>query len=344
MTESKVVFFSVDNIKPNMEILKNAGDNVEFFQTPKGPLDITAEDGFYDAAGIAVFDMNSKLGAADLAKFKNLKFVACRSTGFDNLDTAYCKSHGIRVFNVPNYGETTVAEYTIAMILALTRFIVRANNDMKNGLKIEINNYTGRDLSAWTLGVVGMGAIGRSVAKKAIALGLKVIAYDPYPSAAYEGLLGFKYVSLDYLIKNADIISLHSPSTKENYHLLNAKAFADMKRGVYIINTARGDLIDNKALYEALHSGKVAGAALDVLEDEGLLIQKNNVAQIEKVSKEDLVILSINTKLLEVKNVIVTPHIAFDTLEAKNRIMDHSCNNIVYYFRPELGRPSEPKI
>lgn len=338
----KIVFFSLDEIKPELDIIKNSGVDAEIIQTDKSPFE--ADENMLQADGITVFDMNRKLDAQELAKFPNLKFIGCRSTGFDNIDLEYCKQHNIRIFNVPNYGETTVAEYTIAMILALTRFIVRANNDMKNGLKIEISKYTGHDLSAWTLGIIGMGAIGRSTAKKAVALGLKVIAYDPFPNCAHEQLLGFKYASFDDVITKSNIISLHSPSTKENYHMLCKERFAQMKDGVYIINTARGDLIDNKALYEALLSGKVAGAALDVLEDEGLIIKKDNLAQIEQTTKEELVTFSINTKLMDLKNVIVTPHIAFDTWEAKQRIMHESCKNVAYFLNPKLGQPHEPKI
>ncbi|WP_424244564.1 D-lactate dehydrogenase [Elusimicrobium posterum] len=340
----KIVFFSIDEIKPEMDVIKSAGADVEIIVTEKNPFEITEKDNMLDAEAITLFDMNRKLDGAELAKFKNLKFICCRSTGFDNIDLEYCKANKIRVFNVPNYGETTVAEYTIAMILALTRFIVRANNDMKNGLKIDISKYTGRDLAAFTLGIIGMGAIGRSVAKKAIALGLKVIAYDPYPNVANEQLLGFKYHTLDEVISQSDIISLHSPSTKENYHLLCKKSFDCMKNGVYIINTARGDLIDNKALYEAMISGKVAGAALDVLEDEGLIIKKDNVAQIEATTREELVTFSINTKLMDLKNLIITPHIAFDTWEARQRIMHETCKNIAFYLNPTLGQPHEVKI
>ncbi|ACC98566.1 Putative lactate dehydrogenase [Elusimicrobium minutum Pei191] len=337
----KIVFFDLDEIKPDKEILDGSNVNVEVIELSKNVFETDENDNVFDAEGISLFSTSRKIGSDILSKFPNLKFISVRSTGFDAIDTTYCKEKSIRVFNVPRYGETTVAEYTIGMIFALTRNIVRANNDMKDRNQLDIKSYSSRDLEAWTLGVLGAGAIGRSVINKAQCLGMNVIAYDPYPSKDFPNI---KYVSLEELIKNSDIISLHVPSTKENYHMIGEENFKKMKKGVYIINTARGDLIDNKALYGALLSGHVAGTALDVLEEEGLMVGDDTLGMLAQRTKEELFTYSINTKLMNLDNVIVTPHIAFDTLDARKRIMTQTCKNIAGYYNAELEKPSEPKI
>jgi D-lactate dehydrogenase len=286
---------------------------------------------YKEASVISVFPHTQKIDLALLDEFKNLKLITTRSTGFDHIDAAYCKKRGIQVRNVPRYGEITVAEFTFGLLLDLTRKITSVNQAMKNG-HLSLDNYIGLDLHGRTLGVIGTGTIGRHVIHLALSFGMKVLAYDLYPNEEVKKT-GVEYVSLDDLYQQSEIITLHVPSTKENYHLLNAQAFAKMKQGVYIINTARGDLIETEALYEALQSGKIAGAGLDVLEHEELLIHDDIRFPNEKLlHKETLLSSLINTKLLQMENVLITPHTAFNSIDAIHRILATTLDNIKAFF------------
>ncbi|WP_428897119.1 D-lactate dehydrogenase [Parelusimicrobium proximum] len=336
-----IIFFDISDMKPDYDALKKVKNKVKITESKYSVFDAAKVKGAYDADAVSVFTANKKITDKVLAKFKNLKYIFVRSTGYDHVDLDYCKKNNIRIFNVPNYGETAVAEYTIALILGLTRNIIPANNNYKNGKDIKFADYTGRDLSYWTLGIIGTGSIGRSVISKALCLGITVIAYDPYPNKAAAKEMGFKYVSLEELYKKANVISLHAPATKDNYHMLNANAFKKMQKGVHIINTGRGTLIDNKALYQALKTKKVAGAALDVLEDENLLMHRESLDTLFDASKRSLVSNTLNSNIMEFENVITTPHIAFDTLEARMLILKNTSLNIAGVVNPKLYKPNE---
>lgn len=289
---------------------------------------------YKEASVLSVFPHTQKIGLDLLDEFKNLKLIATRSTGFDHIDLEYCKKRDIQVRNVPRYGEATVAEFTFGLLLDLTRKITAVNQAMKAG-HLSLDNYIGIDLNGRTIGVIGTGAIGRHVIRLAQGFGMKVLAYDLYPNEEVKKT-GVEYVSLDELYKHSQIITLHVPSTKENYHLLNTDAFSKMRQGVYIINTARGDLIETEALYDALQSGKIAGAGLDVLEHEELLIHDDVRFPNEKLlHKETLLSSLINTKLLQAKNVIVTPHTAFNSIDAIHRILSTTLENIEAFLKKE---------
>ncbi|MGN1062973.1 MAG: NAD(P)-dependent oxidoreductase, partial [Alphaproteobacteria bacterium] len=198
----------------------------------------------------------------------------------------------------------------------------------RNGMAhnhVEISNYMGFDLQGKTIGIIGTGSIGRHMIRLAQGFGMKVIAYDPYHNPEIEDL----YVSsLEEIFKNSDIISLHVPSTPQNYHMLNHDAFDMMKKGVIIINTARGDLIDTQALYRALRQGIVGGAGLDVLENEDFLLHDEALSSTPNGNSDMLLDSAMNLKLLQFKNVIATPHIAFNSIDAINRINATTFDNI----------------
>ena len=274
---------------------------------------------------ISVFAHAQDLENSVLEVFKNLKMIATRSTGFNHIDLFYCQKKNITVCNVPNYGATSVAEFTIGVILGLLRKITLAKSQMKTN-HVNLSNYIGESIKGKTIGIIGCGAIGQAVIHLLQAFGAKIIAFDPYFN---KELLGVSFVkNIDELYEISDIISLHCPATKENVHLLNKKAFDKMKNGVYIINTARGSLIDTESLYDALKTGKVAGAALDVLENEDVLTQREISTDMEKQSHEFLADSIINFKMLQLDNTLITPHIAFNSLDAIEQILKTTIDNI----------------
>lgn len=281
-----------------------------------------------DADILCIFVHTTKFDEEILKHFSNLKMITTRSTGFDHIDLNYCKSRNIKVANVPAYGAVTVAEFTFALLLASVRSVRLASSDMKKG-QVDASKYMGFDLLGRTLGVIGTGSIGRHVIKIAQGFGMNVIAFDPFP----KELEGVRNVSLSDLYKEADIITLHCPSTPENYHLIDAGAIEAMKQGVYIVNTARGDLIDAESLYFGLKSGKVAGAGLDVLEYEDFLIHDDITPN---AKDEEYALKSMfNSKLMLMDKVVLTPHIAFNSKDAVLRILQTSLENMEGFVKGE---------
>lgn len=284
---------------------------------------------YLDARVISVFTHSSLIQNERLDLFKNLQFIATRSTGFNHIDLNYCKKRNILVSNVPQYGAITVAEFAFGLILDLERKIMQANQDMRCNL-IKMPDYTGFDLADKTIGIIGTGSIGQHMIKIAQGFNMKVLAYDIFQQ---KNLKKFYVSNLNDLYKNSDIISLHIPSTKENYHLLDKKAFQKMKKDVLIINTARGDLIDSFALYEAIMKHKVAGAGLDVVENEDFLLRDEAETSPNLTNQDFLLTSTINLKLMQLKNVIITPHIAFNSFDAIRRINATTCQNIQNFLK-----------
>ncbi len=278
---------------------------------------------YYDADIVSVFTHSDILSTQKLSLFPKLKLIATRSTGTNHIDMDYCQKHHIEVKNVPYYGAKTVAEFAFGLILNLSRHISQARQDMKFGT-IHMENYTGFDLAGKNLGIIGTGSIGKHMIQLAQGFGMKVLAYDPFPNPKYKKF----YVSWDTLLKKSDIISLHIPSTPKNHHLLNDAAFKQMKKGALIINTARGDIIDTRALYNALITGKIAGAGLDVLENEDILFHDDILLKPHQQNNQILLDSTFNLKLMQHPNVIITPHIAFNTIDALNRILLTTFDNI----------------
>ncbi len=223
----------------------------------------------------------------------NLKVIVRGGVGLDTIDADYARSKGITVMNTPKASSASVAELAIGFMFMLARNLYKATQTMKEE-KWEKKAFEGDEIGGKTLGLIGIGNIGKEVAKRAAALGMTVIAYDPYVKEAE----GVKLVGLDELLAQSDYISLHLPKTKESAGMIGAEQFAKMKTGVRIVNCARGGIIDEQALYDALTSGKVAGAALDVFAEEP----------------------PTDWKLLHLENVIASPHIGAATKEAQGRV------------------------
>ena len=291
--------------------------------------DLSEED-INDTSIISVY-RSSNLTRNVLEKFKNLRIIATRSYGYGHIDIDYCIEHNIAVLNVENYGEEGVAEYTIGLMIALVRNMISAIRDLKNH-EINYEKYEGRSLKNLTLGIVGCGEVGVLVSKLAHFLGMKILIHSYMQNPEVESYCEF--VDFDRLLKEADIITLHLQNTPDNYHMFGAEEFKKMKDGVYIVNTARGALIDIRVLYDYLIKGKVKGAALDVLECEFLSTHPGELTGAIKDSKSECVEIALVTqKLFNLDNVIMTPHIAYNTHCSINYVLEQTFNNIKDYLK-----------
>lgn len=271
--------------------------------------------------------VNSKIDPVVLDKLPNLKLIAAMSTGYDHIDISECKKRGILVCNVPSYGENTVAEFTFALILAQTRKIYPAIKRVRENGEFSTEGFSGFDLKDKTLGVVGTGKIGKHVIRMAKGFEMNVVAYDPHENNELASSYGFKYASLDELLKISDIVTLHVPYLPATHHLINAEKFRLFKPSAILINTARGAVIDTQSLIMALVNKQISGAALDVLEEEGLVVDELSLLS-GHPNEQQLKTSLINHELMHMDNVIVTPHNAFNTKEALDRIFQTTAENI----------------
>ncbi len=226
---------------------------------------------------------------------KKLKIIGRAGVGVDNIDLKTATERGIVVVNAPGGNTISAAELTLGLLFAVARKIPQADKSVKEG-KWERKKFMGVELRGKTIGIIGLGRIGYEVAKRVRALEMNILAYDPYVSEERAKSVGAKLVSLEELLRNSDFITIHVPKTKETENLISEREFEMMKDGVYIINAARGGIVNEKALYEAIVKGKVAGAALDVYEKEPP---------------------DPNNPLLKLDNVVTTPHIGASTKEAQ---------------------------
>ena len=287
-----------------------------------------APDANFDILGTFV---DSQATAPVLATLPNLKHIATLSTGFDHIDLATCAARGITVSSVPTYGENTVAEYTFGLILALSRKICKANERVREEGSFRLDDLRGFDLRGKTLGVLGTGHIGARVIQVAKGFEMNVVAYDPFPNAALAEKMGFTYASLENVLSQSDIVSIHVPYLPTTHHLINAQNIGLMKSGAFLINTARGAVVETGALVAALKNGKLGGAGLDVLEEEGIIKDELNCLVADETQGHDLKIVLEDHALIDMPNVIITPHNAFNTNEAFTRIMDTAIGNIVAF-------------
>lgn len=294
-----------------------------------------AADLFADAQVISPF-VNSDLSATVLRRFPRLELIATRSTGYDHIDLDYCRQHKVTVCNVPDYGDQTVAEHAFALLLALIRHVPEASararqaNFSQRGLR-------GFELAGKVMGVVGVGRIGRRVIAIARGFGMDVVAYDRAPDAEAVRTLSFRYAPLNEVLATADVLTLHVPGGAGSRSLISDAEFERMKPGAILVNTARGGVVDAQALVRALHSGRVAGAALDVIAQERAMRDEAEIFRDRLTpSPENLQALLADHALLHMPNVLVTPHIAYNTKEAVHRIIETTLANILAYARGTL--------
>ncbi|MEK7663850.1 MAG: hydroxyacid dehydrogenase [Patescibacteria group bacterium] len=277
----------------------------------------------------------SQVGREVLVGLPDLKMISTRATGFDNIDIQEAKKLGIVVCNVPTYGENTVAEHTFGLILNLSRKIHQSIQSVKEKGFIP-DGLCGFDLMGKTLGIVGTGHIGSHVARIAKGFEMNILAYDIIQDKKLAKMLGFKYVSLDDLLKNSDIITLHIPYNKHTHHLINSKNINLIKRGAYLINTARGGIVETDALVRALNEGILAGAGLDVMEEEHDLGEERELLSKTITENIDFKTILQNHILMEQENVVITPHNAFNSEEALERILETTVENINAFMK---GKP-----
>lgn len=316
----KVAWFDTEAWEKKYLEGKTEGLKIEFFEESLNQDTVSKAEGF-DAVTVFV---GSKLDSEVLADI-DAEIVACRSTGYDHIDLEKADEEGIKVFNVPEYGSTTVAEHTFGLILALSRKIYSAVRKVDEG-NFDHEGLRGFDLEGKTLGVIGTGSIGQNVIRIANGFNMDVIASDPYPHQEVAEELGFMYVSREDLLKKSDIVSIHCPLTEDTRHLLSDEEFNMMERTV-LVNTSRGEIIDTEALIKALEGGKVSQAGLDVLEEE-CYIEDDIEYLSELEDKCDPEIILEDHILMNREDVLITPHNAFNSLEALHRIEETTLENL----------------
>lgn len=274
----------------------------------------------------------SKIDKGVLDKLPQLEMIATMSTGFDHIDLKECAKRQIKISNVPFYGENTVAEHTLALILALSRKLPKSMAKVQK-YDFELRDIRGFDLKGKTLGLVGLGHIGQHVARMARGFEMKVIAYDPKRDNRAAKELGVGYVSLEQVLSGSDIISLHAPYNQKTHHMLNKKNMKLIKPGAYLVNTARGGLVETDALIWALNKKILAGAGLDVLEEECFIKEEKEL--LSRAFKETCNLQTIlqGHYLINDERVLVTPHNAFNSVEALGRILETTVDNIRGYLK-----------
>lgn len=274
-----------------------------------------------DTAVLSVF-VGSKVTREHIQALPELRGIAARSMGLDHIDTVAAKERSIPVMSVAGYGTNTVAEFALALMLALSRKAFPAYQKLRDARIVDVVASEGFDLCGKTLAVIGTGKIGKNLARYGKALGMTVLLYDVSEDAAFANEIQSTYVPLDTCITRADVLSIHVPLLESTAHLFNAEHLAQCKQGAVIINTSRGGVIDTIALKSALESGHIGGAGLDVFEGEHELFgtHTGDTPQSEEARAA--------AALLTMPNVIMTPHVAYNTKEAKAKILETSIANI----------------
>ena len=301
---------------------KNTELEIKYFETRLDEDTVSLASG-YDA--VCVF-VNDTVNAAVVEKLYSygIRLIVLRCAGFNNVDIAACQGK-IRVFRVPAYSPHAVAEHAMALLLTINRRTHKAYIRTRD-FNFSLQGFVGFDLYGKTVGIIGTGKIGRVFADICKGFGMNVLAYDKYPNEAS----GLTYTTLEDLFQRSDIISLHCPLTEETKHMVNADSIAKMKKGVTIINTSRGALINTEDLIQGIKEKKVGAACLDVYEEEGDFFYEDYSGHV--VQDDKLV------RLIAMPNVIVSSHQAFLTQEALNNIAATTVDNALKFFQ---GTPNE---
>lgn len=300
----------------SFESLKGENIKIKYFDTK-----LTEDTAFlakgYDSVVVFVNDDVNR-AVIDILHSLGVRLIALRCAGFNNVDLKAAKEK-IKVIRVPAYSPHAVAEHALGMLLTSIRRIHKAYIRSKD-FNFSLNGLTGFNLHGKTVGIVGTGKIGRVFADICKGFGMNIIAYDLYPDSG----LGVEYVSLDKLFEQSDIISLHCPLTRDNYHMINESTISRMKKGVVIINTSRGSLIDAEALLEGIKAKKIGAACLDVYEEESELFFEDNSG---RIVHDDIL-----ARLISMPNVLITSHQAFLTEEALRNIAETTIDGITSFF------------
>ncbi len=288
-----------------------------------------------DADAIGVF-VNSEVRQAHIDQLPNLKLIVTLSTGFDHIDWQYAQSKNIVVSTVPAYGSRTVAEFTFALMLGVSRKAMAAYRQIKNNHDFSIANFEGFNLQGKTLGIVGTGKIGQNVAKIAKGFEMNIIGFDAFPNQKAADELGFKYLPLEELLAQSDVVTLHVPYNKDTHHLINTSNIGKFKPGALLINTSRGEVAETEAILQGLKNNILGGVGIDVIEGERQLMDEWSILSPDSGHEEHLKTLLEDRVLIEHPQVAYTPHIAFFTKEAKHEIVKVTVENVLGFLH---GQP-----
>lgn len=331
---TKVVFFDVEDYEKDF-LQKKCDNKYTYYLISNQLNDISKlNEDIKDADIISCFT-TSRVSGDILKNFHKLKLIALRSVGFNHIDLDYCKKHNITVVNTPNYGNKSVAEFAFGLMLDVCRKISKAYIDFRD-MNINPLRTIGTELGDKTVGIIGLGSIGAEFARIAYGFDMKILGYDIKQQEELTKKYQVQYTDFNTLLENSDFISLHSPLTKDNFHMFSEESFKKMKPSSILINTARGELIDTQALYNALVNKNIAGAGLDVLESEETISDTEYLSDISMLNSEKLKDTVLNTRLFQMDNVIITPHIAYNTKEAINRILSTTIENITSYLSGKI--------
>lgn len=285
-----------------------------------------------DFEAIAIF-VSSHVTKKQLDAMPKLKGIACMSTGFDNVDLHECQARKIKVSNVPTYGENTVAEHAFALLLGIAKHVPEAVNRTRC-LNFSLENLRSFDLSGKTIGIIGLGNIGKHMARMAYGFEMNIIGFDTKPSSELKKKFGVKYKkTVEDIYKEADVLSFHVPLNKYTHHLLKMKHLKMLKKGVVIINTSRGEVIETELIYEGIQQKIITAAGLDVIEKETIMEDDLHRLRKDFLTKTDMITLLQEHILRDLPNVLLTPHSAFHSTEALERIMGTSIENLVSFFK-----------
>ncbi|MEW6207877.1 MAG: NAD(P)-dependent oxidoreductase [Acidobacteriota bacterium] len=321
-----VVFNTSKQERPQFESLRaSRGWQVFLFEDRlTAEFDLPAEA--RDAEAIAVF-VNNPVDSETMAKFSNLKVVATRSTGYDHIDVDECRKRGIAVYTVPDYGNITVAEYTLGLILALLR---RVRPMVEQGIHALFSreNLRGNDLAGKTVGVIGTGKIGKEVARRLAAFSVRILAFDKYPDQAFASeIASMAYVDLETLYRSSNVLTFHVPLSEETHHLFNRRSLSLVGWKTFLINTSRGPVVETEAIIEGLREGRLAGVALDTFESEEVMMEEQFFVS-DQLSQSAMRNALATYQLLRSDRVILSPHNAYNTEEALQRIIDTTIANL----------------
>ena len=338
----KAAFFELEGWEIPVIERELPSHGVEVVKLEKRPLEETDLEEIKDVEVLSVF-IYSKVNREVIDALPNLKLITTRSTGFDHIDVDYASERGIAVCNVPDYGMETVAEYTLMLILSLLRKLRPTLERTCRGI-FSREGLRGHDLEGKTVGVVGTGRIGSRLIKLLSGFELNVLAYDVKPKDELIEKFGVRYVPLEELLKNSDVVTLHVPYLPSTHHLINRENIKLMKRGSYLINTSRGAVVETEAVVWALKEGILEGVALDTFEGEEVWAEEELIIfRGEKdVSPEILKKALESFALTQFENVILTPHNAYNTHEAIMRILMKTLKNIISF--KETGKCIYPVI
>jgi len=326
----KTAFFGLNNkheIDIVIEQCKKIG--IDVVKALDEPLSQTELSEIKEIQILSVF--LDKVDRATIEALPNLKFINTRATGIDHIDIDCAKEKGIPVSNVPVYGSETVAEYAMGLILMLSRKLHITFVQSLLGI-FERKKIRGNDLAGKTLGVLGTGNIGCKLVKMAHAFDMKILCYDIKENENVKSKCNATYVTLEELLKQSDVISIHLPYTKETHHLINKDTLKLLKHGVLLVNTARGPIVDITTVRKGLKDEIFGGVALDTFEGEQVWIKEEEMLDQKKLPSAEKLKKALEAfYLLKFKNVILTPHNAFNSHEALERMLNTSLQDITLF-------------